>query len=144
MRPSGQVALDLGPPFDDGAPSDSDFEEIPHPAAHNAYWTQHPPAHPPQREEELPLHYMSQENARRRVARGRAEDEGVVRPVLQLARLLEAGQPQVLVPAPPVVPPLPADRRHGQHRHPAPRRPPVDPALPEDPSCRFIAAPHLL
>ncbi|MFL1461591.1 glycosyltransferase family 4 protein [Roseococcus sp. DSY-14] len=26
----------------------------------------------------------------------------------------------------------------------APRRPPVDPALPEDPSCRFIAAPHLL
>lgn len=67
MRPSGPVALDLGPPFEDGARSSSDFEEIPHPTHH---WTQHPPAHPAPREEELPLHYMSEEKARRRVVRG--------------------------------------------------------------------------
>ena len=76
MRPSGQVALDLGPPYEDGARSDSDFEEIPHPANHNGYWTQHPPAHAPPREEELPLHYMNQENARRRVTRGPGGNDG--------------------------------------------------------------------
>ncbi|KAI1788358.1 glycosyltransferase family 39 protein [Ganoderma leucocontextum] len=74
MRPPGQVTLDLGLPFEDGARSDSDFEEIPHPASHDGYWTQHPPAHAPPREEELPLHYMNQENARRRVTRGPGGD----------------------------------------------------------------------
>lgn len=70
MRPTGPVALDLGPPFEDGARSSSDFEEVPHPASHNTYWTQHQPAHVVPREEDLPLHYMSEEKARRRVGRG--------------------------------------------------------------------------
>ena len=86
MRPTGQVALDLGPPFEDGARSSSDFEEIPHPAAHHAYWSPSAAASAPQpytaapahrdprpREEELPLHYsmsVSEEKARRRVPRG--------------------------------------------------------------------------
>ncbi len=69
MRPSGQVALDLGPPYEDGEHSDSDFEQIPHPS-HNTHWAQHPPAHAAPREEQLPLHYMSEEKARRRVTRG--------------------------------------------------------------------------
>ena len=75
MRPTGQVALDLGPPFEDGARSSSDFEEIPHPTSHNAYWPQQPPAHAAPREQ-LPLHYMSEEKARRRVVRGPGGDEG--------------------------------------------------------------------
>ena len=74
MRPTGQVALDLGPPFEDGARSSSDFEEIPHPTQHTAYWQAqhpHPPAHRDSpREDELPIHYMSEDKARRRVARG--------------------------------------------------------------------------
>ncbi|OSD08401.1 glycosyltransferase family 39 protein [Trametes coccinea BRFM310] len=68
MKPS-QLALDLGPPYDDDPASSSDFEEIPHPAAHNAYWSQSSSTHPA-RDEELPLHYMSEEKARRRVTRG--------------------------------------------------------------------------
>lgn len=67
MKPS-QVALDLGPPFDDDPRSSDDFEEIPHPASQNAYWSQ--PSTTRARDEELPLHYMSEEKARRRVTRG--------------------------------------------------------------------------
>ena len=60
MRPPA-VTVDFGAP-DSDTRSSSDFEEISYPLNHN--W----PAY--HNEEELPLHYMSEEKARRRTARG--------------------------------------------------------------------------
>jgi len=53
MKPSA-IAVDFG------ASDPEDFEEVPYPANHNHWSTVN-------REEELPLHYMSEEKARRRV-----------------------------------------------------------------------------
>ncbi|KAF8889886.1 glycosyltransferase family 39 protein [Infundibulicybe gibba] len=63
MKPSA-VAVDFG--ADPEPRSSSEFEEIPYPSNH---WV------PPQQEEELPLHYMSEEKARRRVVRGPSGNE---------------------------------------------------------------------
>lgn len=60
MKPSA-VAVDFGTPDLDSPPRTSfDFEEVPYPADH---WSS-------RRQEELPLHYMQEEKARRRVVRG--------------------------------------------------------------------------
>jgi dolichyl-phosphate-mannose-protein mannosyltransferase len=76
MKPSA-VALDFSTGHDsDEYPSraSSDFEEIPYPNNYRPASSK--------KEEELPLHYMSEEKARRRTARGAGggyddEDEGV-------------------------------------------------------------------
>lgn len=61
MRPP-QVALDFGtPPGPPSATSSDEFERVPYPEEHtNWAATSH-------QEEELPLHYMNEEKARRRV-----------------------------------------------------------------------------
>ncbi|KAI5124556.1 hypothetical protein M0805_003078 [Coniferiporia weirii] len=58
MRPP-QVALNLGTPPGSPTRTSSEFEEIAYPSSH---WSQ--------QEEELPLHYMTEETARRRVRAG--------------------------------------------------------------------------
>jgi dolichyl-phosphate-mannose-protein mannosyltransferase len=60
MRPPA-VTLDFGLPPDSSNRTSSDFEEILHP---NNHWSYAPPP------EELPLHYMNEDKARRRVPRG--------------------------------------------------------------------------
>lgn len=57
MRPP-QVALNLGTPPGSPPRTSSEFEEVPYPSSH---WSSSQP------EEELPLHYMTEETARRRV-----------------------------------------------------------------------------
>jgi dolichyl-phosphate-mannose-protein mannosyltransferase len=59
MRPPG-VSLELGTLPEAPTRISSDFEEISYPPAH---WTAY-------HQEELPLHYMNEEKARRRVIRG--------------------------------------------------------------------------
>ncbi|KAH0583383.1 hypothetical protein H2248_009010 [Termitomyces sp. 'cryptogamus'] len=59
MRPA-QVAIDFGNDSDTPPRSSSEFEEVPYPSSSNNW-----PA-----PEELPLHYMSEEKARRRTVRG--------------------------------------------------------------------------
>lgn len=67
MRPS-EVTIDFGTDSSDSPPRySSDFEEIPHPASNWASSHTH--------EEQLPLHYMSEEKARRRMA-GRGAEPG--------------------------------------------------------------------
>jgi hypothetical protein len=56
MRPPA-VAVDFGTP--DSPRTSSDFEEVPYPSNH---WAS-------RQEEELPLHYMNEDKARRRVAK---------------------------------------------------------------------------
>ena len=60
MRPP-EVSLDLGTPPESPTRISSDFEEVPYPPDHWAASN---------REEELPLHYMNEEKARRRVVKG--------------------------------------------------------------------------
>ncbi|TFY64691.1 hypothetical protein EVJ58_g2453 [Rhodofomes roseus] len=64
MRPS-QVVIHVGTPPERSPRSSSDFEEIQYPINQSPSW-----ATRSAREEELPLHYMSEETARRRVLRG--------------------------------------------------------------------------
>ncbi|EPS95451.1 hypothetical protein FOMPIDRAFT_71065 [Fomitopsis schrenkii] len=63
MRPS-QVVIHVGTPPEQSPRSSSDFEEISYPIQQSPSWARSA------REEELPLHYMSEETARRRVLRG--------------------------------------------------------------------------
>ena len=63
MRPS-QVVIHVGTPPEQSPRSSSDFEEISYPVHQSPSWARSA------REEELPLHYMSEETARRRVLRG--------------------------------------------------------------------------
>ncbi|RDB23014.1 Dolichyl-phosphate-mannose--protein mannosyltransferase 2 [Hypsizygus marmoreus] len=67
MRPSA-VAVDFGTADSDTPRTSSDFEEISYPSN---YWSS---SH---QEEELPLHYMSEEKARRRTGRGGPEGAGI-------------------------------------------------------------------
>ncbi|TFK36464.1 glycosyltransferase family 39 protein [Crucibulum laeve] len=61
MKPSA-VAIDFGAPDIDSPPRSSfEFEEVPYPPEHSNHWAS------ARQEEELPLHYMSEEKARRRV-----------------------------------------------------------------------------
>lgn len=79
MKRSGSdpISLNFGTP-DISPRTSSDFEEVSYPHiattqhSHNAW-----PAAPPHYEEELPLHYMSEETARRRVHRAPAAGNGV-------------------------------------------------------------------
>lgn len=68
MRPA-QVAVDLGVPS--SRRSSSDFEDLGYPQQYQSPST-YGRAH---REEELPLHYMQEEKARRRVVRAPEADE---------------------------------------------------------------------
>lgn len=64
MKPS-DVTVDFGRPDPDSPPrSSSDFEEVPYPSNH---WAS---SHQQEAHEELPLHYMNEDKARRRVVRG--------------------------------------------------------------------------
>lgn len=65
MRPS-QVALNLGTPPGSPPRTSSDFEEVNYPSS--SHWSSS------QHEEELPLHYMSEEKARRRLRPGAASN----------------------------------------------------------------------
>lgn len=67
MRPSA-VAVDFGVADSETPRTSSEFEEIPYPPNHWAASRQ---------EEELPLHYMSEEKARRRTGRGGHEGAGI-------------------------------------------------------------------
>lgn len=62
MRPS-EVALNLGTPPGSPTRTSSEFEEVNYPSSH---WSSQ------QQEEELPLHYMTEETARRRIKAGAA------------------------------------------------------------------------
>ncbi|KAI0950000.1 hypothetical protein AcV7_008603 [Taiwanofungus camphoratus] len=62
MKPS-QITLNIGTPPEGSPRTSSDFEEIQYPTTDSS-WTL-----PSRREEELPLHYMNEETARRRVTR---------------------------------------------------------------------------
>ncbi|KAH9930672.1 glycosyltransferase family 39 protein [Fomitopsis serialis] len=64
MRPS-QIVIHVGTPPEHSPRSSSDFEEIQYPVNQSPSWSTRSA-----REEELPLHYMSEETARRRVLRG--------------------------------------------------------------------------
>ena len=64
MRPQG-VVLELGTPPGSPTRTSSDFEEISYPPSYHS--TRRPTA---RQEEELPLHYMTEDKARRRVVRG--------------------------------------------------------------------------
>ena len=72
MRPS-QVALNLGTPPGSPTRTSSDFEELSYPSS--SHWSsQH---------EELPMHYLSEDTARRRVkgaAEGNSPEETKVEP----------------------------------------------------------------
>lgn len=63
MRPS-QVVIHVGTPPEQSPRTSSDFEEISYPVHQSPSWARSA------REEELPLHYMNEETARRRVFRG--------------------------------------------------------------------------
>jgi dolichyl-phosphate-mannose-protein mannosyltransferase len=67
LRPA-QVALDLGTP-PGSARTSSDFEEINYPPTQR---TKAPTPPSDYRQEELPLHYMTEDSARRRVVRTNA------------------------------------------------------------------------
>jgi dolichyl-phosphate-mannose-protein mannosyltransferase len=67
MKPSAAVAVDFAT-TDPDAPFD--FEHVPYPSNHQ-HWSL------PNREQELPLHYMSEEKARRRVVRAYAGPAGM-------------------------------------------------------------------
>jgi len=61
MKPPAEVAVDFGTTDPDAS---FDFEHVPYPTNHHHHWSLS------NREEELPLHYMSEEKARRRVVKG--------------------------------------------------------------------------
>lgn len=65
VRPT-EVAIDIGSSPDSPTRISSDFEEIPYPPNHRA--TRIP-------QDDLPLHYMTEDTARRRVPRGPGVDE---------------------------------------------------------------------
>lgn len=66
MRPP-QVTVNFGTPPEGSTPrTSSEFEEVQYPTADTANWTSVSRS----REEELPLHYMNEDKARRRVPRG--------------------------------------------------------------------------
>lgn len=72
MRPS-QLALNLGTPPGSPTRTSSDFEEVSYPSSH---WSSH-------NEEELPMHYLSEDTARRRgkgAAAGNSVDEAKAEP----------------------------------------------------------------
>ncbi|GBE81826.1 Dolichyl-phosphate-mannose--protein mannosyltransferase 2 [Sparassis crispa] len=80
MRPA-EVTLDLGAPPDYSPRTSSDFEEVQYPLLDDTPWPKSA-----RREEELPLHYMTEEKTRRRVPRplvevpsygGQDEDTGM-------------------------------------------------------------------
>ena len=62
MKPPAEVAVDFGATDPDGS---FDFEHVPYPEDHHHHhhWSLS------NREEELPLHYMSEEKARRRMVK---------------------------------------------------------------------------
>ena len=66
MRPS-EVALNLGTPPGSPTRTSSEFEEVAYPSNH---WSSQ------QQEEELPLHYMTEETARRRFKAGAGAGNG--------------------------------------------------------------------
>ncbi|KAG6819686.1 hypothetical protein H0H93_009642, partial [Arthromyces matolae] len=67
-----KIAIDFGNDADSDTPhstTSSEFEEIPYPSSTTNNNTNWPPA-----QEELPLHYMNEEKARRRVGKGAHDD----------------------------------------------------------------------
>ena len=68
MKPPAEVAVDFGTTDPDAS---FDFEHVPYPTTHHHHWSLS------NREEELPLHYMSEEKARRRVVKGPAGPAGM-------------------------------------------------------------------
>jgi dolichyl-phosphate-mannose-protein mannosyltransferase len=103
MRPP-QVAIDFGtPPGSPSRTSSDDFERVPYPPEH----------YKSQQEEDLPLHYMGEDKARRRgVARTAGESSGheeyydddgkdVYAKVRPLKSRVGSGRPRRVPPPPP-------------------------------------------